>query len=57
MAHFVEINQDPLPYSILQYIGRVAALKLESRNSQVLASNIDNGGRVVGLRTYVKYCA
>ena len=32
MAHFVEINQDPLPYSILQYIGRVAALKLESRN-------------------------
>ena len=32
MDHFAEINQAPPPYSILQYIGRVAIPKLVSRN-------------------------
>ena len=32
MVHFTEINQDPSPYSMLQYIGRVATPKLLPRN-------------------------
>ena len=32
MVHFAEINQAPPPYSILQYIDRVATPKLVSRN-------------------------
>ena len=32
MVHFAEINQAPPPYSMLQYIGRVATPKLVSRN-------------------------
>ena len=32
MVHFAEINQVPLPYSMLQYIGKVATLKLVPRN-------------------------
>ena len=60
MVHFAEINQAPSPYSMLQYIGRVATPKLVSRCvkklSQVLANNIDNGRRGIGLRIYVRYC-
>ena len=57
MVHFTEINQDPSPYSMLQYIGRVATPKLLPRKlSQILANNIDNGGRGIGLRIYVRYC-
>ena len=32
MVHFAEINQAPPPYSMLQYIGRVATPKLVPRN-------------------------
>ena len=32
MVHFAEINQAPPPYSMFQYIGRVATLKLVPRN-------------------------
>ena len=32
MVHFAKINQAPPPYSMLQYIGRVATPKLVSRN-------------------------
>ena len=32
MVHFAEINQGPSPYSMLQYIGRVATPKLVPRN-------------------------
>ena len=42
---FTGINQAPPTYSMLQYIGRVATRKLEPRNSQILANNIDNGGK------------
>ena len=45
MAHFAEINQAPPPYSMLQYM------------SQILANNIDNGGRGIGLKIYVRYCS
>ena len=31
MVHFAEIQQAPFPYSVLQYIGRVAAPKLVPR--------------------------
>ena len=32
MVHLAEINQVPPPYSMLQYIGRVATPKLVPRN-------------------------
>ena len=53
MVHFAEINQASPPYSMLQYIGRVYTRKL----SQILANNIDNRGRGIGLRIYVRYCS
>ena len=40
MVHFAEVNQAPSPYLLLQ----------------ILANNIDNGGRGIGLRIYVRYC-
>ena len=42
------------PYSLLQYIGRVATLKFVSRNC--LRYKIDNGGKGTGLRIHVRYC-
>ena len=56
MFHFAEINQILSSYSMLQDTGRVATLKLVPRNSQILANNIDCGGRGTGLRIYVRYC-
>ena len=32
MVYLVKINQTPSPYSVLQYIGRVATVKLVPRN-------------------------
>ena len=52
MVHFAEINHVPSPYSILQDTGRVETTK---KLSQILANNIDNGGRGTGLRIYVRY--
>ena len=57
MAYFAEINQAPPAYPMLQYIGRVAIVKLEPKKlSQILANNIDNVGRGIGLRIYLRYC-
>ena len=58
MVHFAEINQRPSPYSMLQHIDRVAIPKLVPRNCPryLLANNIDNEGRRIGLRIHVRYC-
>ena len=45
MIYFAEINHAHPPYSMLQYIGRVATPTLVPRNYLILANNIDNGGR------------
>ena len=54
MVHFAEINQAAPPYSLLQYIGRVATLKFVPRNC--LRYNIDNEGKGIGFRIHVRYC-
>ena len=57
MVHFAEINHVLVTYSMLQYIGRVATVKLVPRNCLwYLQSNIDKGGRGISLRIYVRYC-
>ena len=57
MGPLAEINQAPFPYTMLQHIGRVATPELVPRNkSQILANNIDHGGRRIGLGIYVRYC-
>ena len=55
MVHFAEISQAPCPtqcFSILDEQQHRSAKKL----SQILANNIDNRGKGVGLRIYVRYC-
>ena len=49
MVHFVEINQAPSPYSMFQYIGRVATPKLVPRNClrYLQTTLIMEGGGVV----------
>ena len=54
MVHFAEINQAPPHYSMLQYISDIETCV--KKLSQILANNIDNGGRGIGLRIYVRYC-
>ena len=45
MADFAEINQAPLFYSMLQYIGRVATPKLVPRNClRYLQTTLKMGG-------------
>ena len=56
MVYFAEINQVPSPYSVLQDIRRVVPRACAKKLSQILANNIDNGGREIGLRIYVRYC-
>ena len=56
MVHFTEINQAPSPYSMFaanwkSSNNEACAKKL----SQILADNIDDGGRGIGLRIYVRY--
>ena len=59
MAHFPEINQVPSPYSMLQDVGRVATLGTSKacakKLSQIIANNVNNRGREIGLRIYVRY--
>ena len=56
MVHFAEINQAPPPYSMLQYIGRVATPKLVPRNClRYLQTTLIMGGRGIGLRIYVRF--
>ena len=45
MVHFAEINQAPPSYSMLQYIGSSDTETCVKKLSQILANNIDNGGR------------
>ena len=56
MVYFAEVNQSPTPYSMLQHIGAVPNQKLVPRLSQILANNIDNGTRGIGLRIYKRFC-
>ena len=56
MVHFVEIDQAPSPYSMLQHIGRVETPKHVARNSKILPNNIDNKGRGICLSIYMRYC-
>ena len=50
-------NQAPLPYSVLQYIGRVATPKLVPRNCfRYLQTTLIIGGGGIGFTTYVSYC-
>ena len=45
MVHLVEINQTPPPYSMLQYIGRVATPKLMPKNCLIyLQTTLIMGG-------------
>ena len=55
MVYFAEVNQAPTPYSMLQHIGGVPNQKLVPRLSQILANNIDNGTRGIGLRIYKRF--
>ena len=52
MALFAEINR-PLPPAYWQSSNTEACAK---KLSQILPNNIDNVGRVIGLRIYVRYC-
>ena len=59
MVHFADINHAPPPQPLIN----VAAYCKTSNNeactkklSQILANNIDIGGKMIGLRIYVRYC-
>ena len=56
MIHFAGVNQAPSPYSMLQYIARVATPKLVSRNClRYLQTSLIMGGG--GLVTeFMTYC-
>ena len=57
MVHFAEINQAPPPYSMLQYIGRVATPKLVSPNClRYLQTTLIMGGGGLVSKFYVRYC-
>ena len=57
MVHFAEINQVPSPYSIFTTYWKSSNTKACVKNlSRILASNIDNGGKEIGLKSYVRYC-
>ena len=45
MVYFTEINQAPQHCSMLRDVGREATPKLATTNSNILATNIDNGMR------------
>ena len=57
MVHFAEINQGPSPYSFFTAYWKSSNTKACVKNlSHILASNIDNGGKEIGLKIYVRYC-
>ena len=58
MVHFTEKNETPTPWSMLQDVKREAQLltACNTKLSQILANDIDNGVKGVGLRVYVTYC-
>ena len=56
MVHLPEINQTPSLYSMLQYWQSSDTDAWGKKLSQILANNLDHGGRGIGLRIYVRYC-
>ena len=56
MVHLAEINQTPSLYSVLQYWQSSDSDAWGKKLSQILANNIDHGGRGIGLWIYVRYC-
>ena len=56
MVHFAEINHDPSLLNVATYWQSSNTEACAKKLSQMLAKNIDNGGRGVGLRIYVRYC-
>ena len=54
--HFVEINQAPSLYSMLQHTGRVATTKLVPRNClRYSKTTLIMEGAGIGLRIYIRY--
>ena len=57
MVHFAEINQAPSPLlKVAVYWQSCDTETCAKKPSQILSNNINNGGRGVGLRIYVRYC-
>ena len=56
MVHFAEINQAPPPTHCCSILGSNTETCVK-KLSQILANNIDNGGKRIGLRIYVRYCS
>ena len=56
MVHFAEINQAPPPYSMFHNWKSSNNEACTKNLSQILANDIDNRGRAIGLRIYVRYC-
>ena len=56
MVHFAEINKAPPLLNVVVYWQSSNAKVCAKKLSQILANNINNGGRGIGLRIYVRYC-
>ena len=57
MVHFAEINQAPPPLlNVAAYWQSSDTKTCVKKLSLILANNIDNGGREIVLRIYVRYC-
>ena len=58
MVLFAEINQAPPPYllNVATYWKSSNSEGSAKKQSQILATNIDNGWTGIGLRIYVRYC-
>ena len=55
MVHFPEINQGPPPLlNVAEYWQSSDTETCVKKLSQIRANNIDNGGKGIGLRTYVR---
>ena len=56
MVHFAEINLGLPLLNVAEYWKSSNTEACAQKLSQILASNIDHGGRAIGLRIYVRYC-
>ena len=57
MVHFAEKKSDPFPFLNVAAYWRSSNTEAYAKKlSQILANNIDNGGRGISLRIYVRYC-
>ena len=58
MLHFAETNQAPPSLlNVATYCKSSNSKAFAKKLSQILVNNIDNGGKEIGLRIYVKYCS